>query len=43
MKLVLNYTLFAMMATALNIGAQEVVVRLYSGPYRLLVSVVVGT
>ena len=43
MKLVLKYALFAMMATATNIGSQELVVRAYGGPYALLASVAVGT
>ena len=43
MKLVLMYVLFAVTATAMNIGSQEVVVRLYSGPYRLFASVIAGT
>ena len=43
MNLVLKYVLFAVLATGLNIGAQEVVMRAYGGPFRLLASVVVGT
>ncbi len=43
MKLVFKYVLFALAATAINIGAQELVVRLYAGPLSLLASVFVGT
>jgi hypothetical protein len=43
MNLVLKYVSFAVLATGLNIGAQEAVMRAYGGPYRLIASVVVGT
>ena len=43
MQVVVKYALFALVATALNIGAQELVVRLYAGNYSLLASVVIGT
>ena len=43
MTLVLKYVLFAIVATAMNIGAQEIVVRAYGGAYSLPVSVLVGT
>jgi hypothetical protein len=43
MKLAVKYALFAVIAMALNIGAQELVVRSYSGAYSLLASVIVGT
>lgn len=43
MKLVLKYVLFAMVATATNIGAQEVAVRAYGGRYSLVASVMIGT
>ena len=43
MNLVLKYALFAVLATAMNIGTQEVVMRAYAGPYALLASVVMGT
>lgn len=43
MRLVLKYALFAVVATATNIGAQEVAGRAYAGRYSLLASVMVGT
>ena len=43
MKLAIRYTILAMVATALNIGAQELTVRAYGGPFSLLASIVVGT
>lgn len=43
MKLVVKYTLFAAIATAMNIGAQELVVRAYAGSHQLIASVIVGT
>jgi putative flippase GtrA len=43
MKLAIKYVLFALAATALNIGAQELVIRLYAGAYSLFASVLVGT
>ena len=43
MKLVIKYALFATLATAMNIGAQELVVRAYAGSHSLLASVIVGT
>lgn len=42
-RLVTTYVLFAGVATAANIGAQELVVRLYSGSADVLLSVVFGT
>lgn len=43
MKIALNYTLFALLATAANIGAQDISIRLYHGAYGVLLSVLVGT
>jgi len=43
MKLALVYSFLAMIATASNIGAQELVIRLYHGSYDILLSVIVGT
>ena len=43
MKLVLNYTIFAVLATAANIGSQDIAIRLYSGVYAISLSVVIGT
>lgn len=43
MKLAINYTILALIATAANIGTQDLVVRNYSGDFDLLASVVLGT
>ena len=43
MRLALLYSLLAAVATMLNIGSQDLLLRLYSGPFHLLASVVVGT
>jgi len=43
MKFALLYALLAAVATAVNIGSQDVLIRLYEGPYHLLISVAVGT
>ncbi|GAB4087442.1 GtrA family protein [Hydrogenophaga soli] len=43
MKLAINYAILALIATAANIGAQDLVIRSYSGAFDLLASVVVGT
>lgn len=37
------YTLFAVLSTAINIGAQMVSIWLYKGPYAVEVSILVGT
>ena len=42
-KLAINYAMFALIATAANIGAQDLVIRTYSGAFDILASVVVGT
>jgi drug/metabolite transporter (DMT)-like permease len=42
-KLALKYGFFALIATGANIGAQDIVVRLYSGAFSIALSVVVGT
>ncbi len=42
-KLAINYAILALIATAANIGAQDLVIRSYSGPFDLLASIVVGT
>ena len=42
-NLVFLYTLFAVIATIVNISGQELCVRVYSGPYFLLISVFIGT
>lgn len=43
MKLVVVYALLAVIATIANIGAQELAIRLYGGPFAVPVSVFVGT
>lgn len=42
-KLAIYYAFFALIATAANIGAQDIVIRNYSGAFDILASVVVGT
>jgi len=43
MRIPVAYTLFALFATAVNIGAQEIAGRAYSGAGHLLLSIVTGT
>ncbi|WP_245178182.1 GtrA family protein [Cupriavidus sp. AcVe19-1a] len=43
MRLVITYALFALIATAANIGAQDILVRSYTGPFQILLSVIAGT
>lgn len=43
MGLALRYTIFALIATAANIGAQELSTRLYAGPFALTLSIIMGT
>jgi putative flippase GtrA len=43
MPLALLYTVLAAIATAANIGAQELAIRAYHGPFRVAVAVFVGT
>jgi len=43
MPLAVLYALIALVATAANIAAQELVVRAYSGPFAVAASVFVGT
>lgn len=42
-KLATTYAIFALIATAANIGAQDLVIRTYSGAFDILASVIVGT
>jgi len=42
-KLIIRYTLFAIIATAANIGAQDLVIRSYKGAFDILTSVIIGT
>lgn len=43
MKLVVVYTILAIIATLANIGAQEIVIRSYTGVFAITTSVLVGT
>ena len=43
MSLALLYLFLAAIATASNIGAQDIVIRLYHGPFAIELSVLVGT
>lgn len=43
MKLAAKYTAFALVAMALNLLAQELVVQLYNGAYALYLSIAAGT
>jgi hypothetical protein len=42
-NLAARYVTFAVIATAANIGAQDLVIRSYSGAFDILASVIVGT
>ncbi|WP_392433655.1 GtrA family protein [Yersinia sp. HM-2024] len=42
-KLAFNYAIFALIATAVNIGVQDLIVRIYSGKFSILASVIIGT
>lgn len=43
MKLVLTYALLALIATVVNIAAQDIAIRLYGGAFSVLISMIVGT
>ena len=43
MKVAVNYTIFAILATIANIASQEMSVQLYAGDYAMMISVMVGT
>lgn len=43
MKLAITYFIFALIATAANIGAQDLVIRGYSGTFNIPLSIVLGT
>lgn len=43
MKLAFIYAILALIATAANIGSQDLVVRGYAGPYAIFLSIVIGT
>ncbi|WP_250480624.1 GtrA family protein [Caballeronia sp. GAOx1] len=43
MQLALFYTLFAAIATVANIGAQDLITRIYRGPLHILLSILIGT
>ncbi|MBI1194392.1 MAG: GtrA family protein [Gammaproteobacteria bacterium] len=43
MKLVFNYTLFAILSTLANIVSQDVSINIYAGAYSVYLSMIVGT
>ena len=43
MKIAALYTIFAAIATAANIGSQDISLRLYSGMYAVMLSILAGT
>lgn len=43
MRIALIYTILAIVATATNIGTQDIVIRAYTGPMAIIVSVIMGT
>ena len=43
MNITIKYIIFALIATAVNIWAQDIVIRNYIGAFDILISVVVGT
>jgi putative flippase GtrA len=42
-KFVLSYTIFALFATAANIGSQDIFLRIYNGNFDITISVMIGT
>ena len=42
-KLIIRYTLFSIIATAANIGTQDLVIRAHNGTFVILTSVIIGT
>ena len=43
MRLAITYAILALIATAANIGAQDLVIRGYSGAYDIMLSMMIGT
>lgn len=43
MRLAATYAILALIATAANIAAQDIVIRIYDGAFAVLASVIVGT
>ena len=43
MRLAVNYTIFAIIATVANIGSQDLFLRVYDAAYSIVLSVAVGT
>ncbi|MFZ6722873.1 GtrA family protein [Undibacterium sp. Ji49W] len=43
MNLTIKYAIFALIATAVNIGAQDIVIHNFNGPFALIISVIAGT
>ena len=42
-KIAIEYSVFALIATLANIGAQDIIIRSYTGTFNILASVIVGT
>jgi len=42
-KLVLTYAVLAIVATIVNIGSQDLVIRLYAGPFAIVLAMIFGT
>ncbi|MDH5545109.1 MAG: GtrA family protein [Gammaproteobacteria bacterium] len=42
-RLVFDYAIFAFIATVANIGAQDIIIRVYPGDYAITLSVLIGT
>lgn len=42
-KMAIDYGIFALIATAANIGAQEIAIHVYNGTFGILISVILGT
>jgi len=43
MNITIRYAVFALVATAVNISAQDIIIRHYAGAFNILISVIVGT
>jgi hypothetical protein len=43
MKLAITYAILALIATMANLGAQDLVIRIYSGAFSVFISIVIGT
>lgn len=43
MKIALMYTIFALFATVVNIGSQEIAITIYQGSFAIMLSILAGT